>query len=615
MVLVSLFSLAVLAHSVTSKPLLSKRFEYAVKDRHLPSKKWMNVGDAPGHQLLDLHIGLAMPRWDDLVKELYEVSDPEHPKYGQHLSADRVDELSKPHDEALDSVHEWLASHGLEKESIKHSNAKDWIRISIPVSQAEQLLDTKYSVFKHEDGTEVIRTPEWSLPKDLHEYVMTIQPTNSFLRANTRRRTFKPILAAGEILGEAGDSKAYQRIVSQSSSTNAPVNGTDSALPCQPEAINPTCLRALYKTDKYMPKALDKNTIAIANYLNETVMLDDLQKFLRAQRAEASDAKISFTFVNNGQNFQTNLTSEQLGKQLNAEGNLDGQTVVAMTYPMKARAYNTGGEPPFKPDAFTKSNTNEPYLEWLEYMLNKETDLPWTVTTSYGDDEQTVPKDYAVRVCQDMAKLGARGVTLLYASGDNGVGGDGACQANDGKDTPTFLPSFPVTCPFVTAVGGTKDVAPEVAAFDPRNNFASGGGFSYYFDQPDYQKDAVADYLASVGKNYTGMFNPKGRAYPDVAAQGQNYQVVWNGRNIMLDGTSASTPTMASVIALLNDYLISNGKPSMGFINPWLYKNGKAGFNDITSGSAKGCDVDGFQAVKGWDAVTGWGTPVCLLYP
>jgi len=47
----------------------------------------------------------------------------------------------------------------------------------------------------------------------------------------------------------------------------------------------------------------------------------------------------------------------------------------------------------------------------------------------------------------------------------------------------------------------------------------------------------------------------------------------------------------------------------MGFINPWLYKVGYAAFNDITSESAKGCDVDGFQAVKGWDAVTGFGTP------
>jgi tripeptidyl-peptidase I len=534
------------------------------------------------------------------------VSDPDHSRYGQHLSADRVNELSKPHDHALDAVHEWLAAHGHEKDSLDHSNAKDWIRMKLSVSEAERLLGCKYSVFKHEDGTQVIRTPEWSLPTDLHQHIVTIQPTNSFLRASPRRRTFKPVLKAGETLATVAEPVAFKHL-------RVATNGTGStAVPsvCDANLVTPGCLRAFYKTDKYVPKALDKVSIGIANYLNETVVLDDLSRFLKQHRPDAADAKVEFTILNNGGNFQGNLSIEQLGKQLNAEGNLDGQTVSAIVYPMKVHAYNTGGEPPFTPDEFTKSNTNEPYLDWLEYMLNKETNLPQTVTTSYGDDEQTVPKSYAESVCQGMAKLGARGVSLLFASGDNGVGGDGACVSNDGKSTPGFLPSFPDTCPFVTSVGGTKNFEPEIAAWDSKNNFASGGGFSNYFERPAYQADAVSAYLQGVGNNYSSMYNPKGRAYPDIAAQGQSYSVIWNGRNIVLDGTSASTPTMASVIALLNDYLISNGKPALGFLNPWIYKVGYAGFNDILSGSAKGCDVDGWQAAKGWDAVTGWGSPV-----
>jgi tripeptidyl-peptidase-1 len=45
-------------------------------------------------------------------------------------------------------------------------------------------------------------------------------------------------------------------------------------------------------------------------------------------------------------------------------------------------------------------------------------------------------------------------------------------------------------------------------------------------------------------------------------------------------------------------------------MNPWLYSVGFQGFNDITSGSSKGCGGDGFPAAVGWDAVTGFGTPV-----
>lgn len=42
-------------------------------------------------------------------------------------------------------------------------------------------------------------------------------------------------------------------------------------------------------------------------------------------------------------------------------------------------------------------------------------------------------------------------------------------------------------------------------------------------------------------------------------------------------GTSASTPVAAAVIALLNDFLISQGKPPLGFANPWLYTIGLQG--------------------------------------
>lgn len=41
---------------------------------------------------------------------------------------------------------------------------------------------------------------------------------------------------------------------------------------------------------------------------------------------------------------------------------------------------------------------------------------PQVVSTSYEDDEQTVPKDYAVRVCNMFAELGARGVSVSFSS-------------------------------------------------------------------------------------------------------------------------------------------------------------------------------------------------------
>ena len=66
---------------------------------------------------------------------------------------------------------------------------------------------------------------------------------------------------------------------------------------------------------------------------------------------------------------------------------------------------------------------------------------------------------------------------------------------------------------------------------------------------------------------------------------------------------TASTQIVASVIALLNDYQISKGRASLGFLNPWLYGDAAEGLNDITSGSNPGCGTVGFSAIDGWDPV------------
>ena len=226
----------------------------------------------------------------------------------------------------------------------------------------------------------------------------------------------------------------------------------------------------------------------------------------------------------------------------------------------------------------------------------------------------TVPESYARSVCNQFAQLGARGITFLCASGDSGVGNTGSCVSNDGKNTPTFLPTFPNTCPYVTSVGGTKNVEPEVAAFNTDNGYASGGGFSNYFPRPRYQDAVVPAYIQSLGSQYSGLYNPAGRGYPDISAQGQHFATIWHGFLQVLDGTSAACPTAAGVLTLVNDALIAGGKPPLGFLNPCLYQRLHSAFTDVTSGSAVGCGGDGFPAKEGWDPVTGFGTPVSCFF-
>lgn len=95
------------------------------------------------------------------------------------------------------------------------------------------------------------------------------------------------------------------------------------------------------------------------------------------------------------------------------------------------------------------------------------------------------------------------------------VGVGSACQAVDGT-TPQFNPIFPATCPYVTAVGGTSAVSPEVAWN------ASSGGFSNFFERAWYQESAVKTYLTHVTKEtkeyYSKYADFEGRGFPDVSA-------------------------------------------------------------------------------------------------
>jgi tripeptidyl-peptidase-1 len=301
------------------------------------------------------------------------------------------------------------------------------------------------------------------------------------------------------------------------------------------------------------------------------------------------------------------------------EANLDIQYTVGLTYPMRNNYYSTPGRGPLVPDLdqpTLSDNQNEPYLEYFTY-LNKLDDgeLPHTISTSYGEDEQSVPANYSRIVCNLIGQLGARGTTVLFSSGDTGVGS--ACQTNDGKNTTRFLPIFPAACPYVTSVGGTHFVKPEAAV-----SFSS-GGFSDRWPRPWWQRDAVSDYLEKLGDRWKGLYNPYGRGFPDISAQGRYYYVVDKGRVTRVSGTSASAPTISAIIALLNAARLQAGKPTFGFLNPWLYIKGFEGLTDIVDGGSTGCigrDIysglpspfvpyASWNATEGWDPVTGLGTP------
>jgi subtilase family serine protease len=198
-----------------------------------------------------------------------------------------------------------------------------------------------------------------------------------------------------------------------------------------------------------------------------------------------------------------------------------------------------------------------------------------------------------------------QGWTVVSGSGDHGATDFADVAAT--KLSPTPIVNFPADVPWVTAVGGTTLVR-AASGYNETAWSGSGGGFSKFFSEPDFQKGLPQPVQAQLGGR---------RGLPDIAADADpqtGMAFYFDGNWSLTGGTSASTPLWAGMIAVADQVA---GHP-LGFINPGIYKvaasaNAQQDFRDITSGSntfSQGVThVPGYQAVAGWDAVTGWGAP------
>ena len=446
---------------------------------------WSHVGAPAPSQTMILQIALQQQNLDQLETKIYAVSTPGNPSYGKYMEGDDVRAMIAPSSQAGPAVEAWLQSFGVT--SINSDG--EWVTFAAPVETANKLLSTQFNYYQS-DGITKLRTTEYSVPKNISQYIDFVTPTTYFGKTTAQ---LPRVPAAKRMLEE--------REVSNSTSDAA----IDSS--CK-RSITPACLKEVYNIGNYTPDAKSGSVIAFGSFLNESARTQDLSLFQKKFNIPAQS--FSVQLINGG-------VDEQAPNNNHGEANLDVENISGISHPLPMVEYITGGSPPFVPNVdepTAADNQNEPYLNYYQYLLaQNNTDLPQVISNSYGDDEQTVPEKYARRVCNMIGQLGLRGISVLESSGDTGVGA--GCLSNDGKKTPQFTPQFPGTCPYVTAVGGTQALEPEVA-WD-----AGSGGFSYYFEQPSYQTTVVESYLSNELNDpayFEQFFNKSGRGFPDVSA-------------------------------------------------------------------------------------------------
>ncbi|KAL1990321.1 hypothetical protein VTN49DRAFT_6160 [Thermomyces lanuginosus] len=589
-----------LALSLSLVPALAVQLEI-VERLSTPPDGWVKKERAAPSVPVQFRLNLQQDNLKELEQLALNVATPGHELYRKHLKRDEIKELMRPSAATSEKVLAWLRDEGVPDDRIQDDGA--WIKFTVPVSTAEKLLNTEFYVFQNQKtGSQLIRTLEYSVPQDIHSSIKLIQPTTRFSNMGPQLKRVVPLGKSGEVKAQAceegtGEVKAQDCWEGET---------------CD-ELIRPDCLKDLYKIGDYVADNNPRNKIGISGYLDQYARYADFQKFLERHAPDRLDANFTVELINGGKNEQNSTVDS-------TEAALDIDYAVALSYRSPAVFYSTGGRGPTVPDASQDPNepTNEPYLEQLLYLLDlPDEELPTVLTTSYGENEQTLPESYTDTTCNLFWLLGLRGVSVIFSSGDYGAGI--VCKANDGSERVKFDPIFPASCPYVTSVGGTTGIETERAVE------YSSGGFSDRFTRPSYQDEAVQAYLSKLGDKWKGLYNEGGRAFPDVAAQAENFQIYDQGYFASVSGTSASAPVFAAIISLVNSALLKEGKPPLGFLNPWLYSLKGRGLTDVVEGRSYGCpgveipwsgqagayvEDAGWDTAEGWDPVTGLGTPL-----
>jgi kumamolisin len=242
------------------------------------------------------------------------------------------------------------------------------------------------------------------------------------------------------------------------------------------------------------------------------------------------------------------------------------------------------------------SNTSQGFLNAVLAAVHDDVRRPSVVSISWGAPESSWTRQSLAAMDAAFQAGGVVGVTICAAAGDSG--------SSDGLDDGRAHVDFPASSPHVLACGGTRLVGArgrlrrETAWGGPAANGATGGGVSDSFAMPGWQRAAGVPRSPNRG----GF---AGRGVPDVAGNADpatGYRVRVDGEDALVGGTSAVSPLLAGLVALINQRA---GRP-VGYLNPVLYGNASQGlFRDVTAGT-NGV----FSAGRGWDACTGLGSPI-----
>jgi subtilase family serine protease len=502
----------------------------------------------------------------DLERLLEAQRDPSSPDYQRWLTPEEYGERFGVSLNDLNQLSAWLASEGFAVQQI--ARAGNWVAFSGSAAQITQTFRTELHRYQSNGETHFANATEPWIPQALEGLVGGLYGLNDYHPKPPRIKRLKPNLTTS--------------------------GGT--------HYLAPDDLAAIYDIAPLYKAGIDGTGQKLAIAGQTDINLADIRGFRAQFGLPAKDPQLVLYGIDPG---------VSPGDQIEADLDLEWSGAVAR-------------------NATIIYVYSQDVFESVQYAIDQN--LAPVISMSYGECELGAPASYRTMAQQ----ANAEGITWMNSSGDQGAAG---CDydASIAVEGPSV--TFPADIPEVTAVGGTEfnesgsagwsiqnsstsqsatGYLPEMAWNDTALGagiWASGGGASVLFAKPWWQTGP-------------GVPNDSARDVPDISlsASGDHdgYVIYVSGGLTAVGGTSASSPSFAGIVTLINQYVVAKGtqlKPGLGNINPNLYalaQNTTGVIHDVTSGNnivpcksgSTGCKTGsfGYSAGVGYDLVTGLGS-------
>jgi len=495
--------------------------------------------------------------------------DPASTYYHQWLTPAQYADYFGVSTEDIQRISNWLQSYGMRVDEVAASHRS--ITFSGTASQVERAFSTSMRSYRVNGAAHIANAVDPSIPSGFAPVVSGVLSLHDFqLRAM---------------------HSALRNPVTEVTFGNA-------------HYITPGDLAVIYNVNPLYTQGVDGSGQSVAVVARSNIKMSDVQSFRSAFGLPVNDPQV---IVNGAVDPGTSNPSEL------TEATLDAEYAGALARKAAVK---------FVTSASTATSDGI-YLS-AQYIVNQN--LAPVMTTSFGSCEASMGAAENAFINALWQQAAAQGITVLVSAGDSGAAGcDSASSA-----TAQYGPGVNGLCstPYELCVGGTKlndtgnpsqywaannasateasalSYIPEVAWNESGPTlglWASGGGRSTVYNKPAWQ---TCSGVPADGK----------RDVPDLsltAAGHDGYMIVMNGMQFIVGGTSASTPAMASILALV----VQSTGVRQGLANPTLYalaaRQSNAGasvFHDVSSGSNTVPGVTGFSATAGYDLVSGLGS-------